>query len=155
MVVVVSLKLDKNRLSYGGGNVCYNLCFKTFFSILNISTGRLKWNKASINVEFNYPSNGGSGLSKLDINSLIYGCGNVIFCVTTCVSKRLFPILNVSTWYFFCIKYWSTQNWIICRMVVVVLSKLDIISLIYGCGNVIFCVTQVSKRLFPILNVST
>jgi hypothetical protein len=34
-------------------------------------------------------------LSKLDINSLVYGCGHVIFCVTTCVSKRFFSILNV------------------------------------------------------------
>jgi hypothetical protein len=29
-------------------------------------------------------------LSKLDINSLIYGCGHVIFCVTTCVFKTYF-----------------------------------------------------------------
>jgi hypothetical protein len=31
-------------------------------------------------------------LSKLDKKSLIYGCGNVISCVKTCVSKGFFDI---------------------------------------------------------------
>jgi hypothetical protein len=35
-------------------------------------------------------------LSKSDINSLIYGCGHVIFCVTTCVFKTYFLDIECS-----------------------------------------------------------
>jgi hypothetical protein len=62
------------------GMSCFSVTtcfFKTFFSIFNVSMGRLKWNKASINVEFNHLSNGGSGFIEIGhkiINLWLWSC---------------------------------------------------------------------------------
>jgi hypothetical protein len=66
--------------------------FKTFFSIFNVSMGRLKWNKASINVEFNYLSNGGSVFIEIGhkfINLWLWSCH---FLRLQLVYQNVFPL---------------------------------------------------------------
>jgi hypothetical protein len=100
------MKIGKNWLSYGGGKVMffrYNLFSKRFFRSLTFlwavwtetkhqSMGRLNWNKASINVEFNYLSNGGSSFIEIGhkfINLWLWSCH---FLRLQLVYQNVFPL---------------------------------------------------------------